>query len=298
MAAMQRRPSTFADRFLTLAQARSPLCVGLDPSRPILRQWGLPEDARGVRRLCEAVLEAAGEEVAVFKPQSAFFEAFGAAGMTELARVTRAIGERGALSLIDAKRGDIGTTMEGYAEAMLGDDSGFGGGAMTAVAYLGFSALAPLLDRAARVGGAVFLVIRSSNPDGAALQTARLADGRSVAEALADDITAFNAAQGQSVGPACAVIGATLEKSVARAILARLPSALILAPGVGVQGASFADVADRFGSASSRTLPSVSRGILQAGPRIADLRQAIRQARDEAFRLLDTRPVPLTQVGA
>ncbi len=278
---------SFADRFFALAEARSPLCVGLDPTRPLLRQWGLPDDAEGVHRLIATVLEAADGEVAVFKPQCGFFEAFGAAGMGELARAVETVREQGALSLIDAKRGDIGTTMEGYAEAMLGEGSGFGGDAMTATAYLGFSALGPLLARAREGSGAVFVVVRSSNPDGAALQDARLADGRAVAEALADDITAFNVAAGAAMGPACAVIGATLEAPMAQATLARLERSLILAPGVGAQGASFADIAERFGPAAARALPSVSRGILQEGPSVTRLRDAIRRSRDEAWRMAE-----------
>ena len=281
---------TFAERFFALARARSPLCVGLDPSRALLRHWGLSEDAEGVRRLVGTVLEAAGDGVAVFKPQCGFFETFGAAGMAEMARAVKEVRERGSLALIDAKRGDIGSTMEGYAEAMLGEESGFGGQAMTAVAYLGFSALGPLLDQAVRTGGAVFVVVRSSNPDGMALQAARLADGRMVAQALADEITAFNAAHGAAVGPACAVIGATLERADAEAILERLETALILAPGVGAQGASLADVAERFAPAASRTLPSVSRAILQEGPSLGALRDAIARSRDEAWALLARSP--------
>ncbi len=280
-------PPSFADRFFALANKRSPLCVGLDPTRPLLRQWGLAEDAESVHRLIATVLEAADGEEAVFKPQCGFFEAFGPAGMVELARAVAAVRDQGALALIDAKRGDIGTTMEGYAEAMLGEDSGFGGDAMTATAYLGFSALAPLLERARERRGAVFVVVRSSNPDGAALQDARLADGRAVADALADDITGFNATAGVAIGPACAVVGATLEAATATATLGRLEQSLILAPGVGAQGASFADVADRFGPAAARTLPSVSRGILQEGPSVARLRDAIGRARDEAWRMAE-----------
>ncbi|MHB8528415.1 MAG: orotidine-5'-phosphate decarboxylase [Caulobacteraceae bacterium] len=276
---------TFADRFLALATSRSPLCVGLDPSRALLRQWELSENAEGVRRLVGTVLEAAADKVAVFKPQSAFFEAFGAPGMAELARATAAIRARGALSLIDAKRGDVGSTTEGYADAMVGAASGFGADAMTAAAYLGFAPLSPLLDRARETGGAVFVVVRSSNPEGAALQDARLPDGRTVAEALADEITAYNAAVGGTLGPACAVIGATLEAAVARPTLARLERSLILAPGVGVQGASFADLARTFGRAAARTLPAVSRAILQEGPRVGRLREAIDRCREQAWTL-------------
>lgn len=257
--------------------------MGLDPSIDLLSRWGLPQSAEGLRRFCEATLEAAGEAVAVFKPQAGFFEAFGPEGMAELAGAVAGAKARGALALIDAKRGDVGTTMEGYARAMLGPESGFGGDAVTAAPWMGFAALGPLLARAREVGGAVFVVVRSSNPEGAGPQNARHADGRTAAEAIADEITAFNAAAAASVGPACAVVGATLAPADVSAILSRLPRSLVLAPGVGAQGASFADVAMRFGAAAGRTLPSVSRAILEEGPDVGRLRTAILRARDEAF---------------
>jgi orotidine-5'-phosphate decarboxylase len=219
----------------------------------------------------------------VVKPQAAFFERLGPAGMAQLARVTAAVRERGALSLIDAKRGDFSETMKGYAQAMLGAESGFGGDAMTVTAYLGFGALRPVFERAVATKGAVFVVVRSSNPEGRALQDARVADGRAVADTLADEITAFNAALGSPLGPLCAVMGATIDAAQA-ATLARMPRSLFLAPGVGAQGASCEDVRRTFGAAASRTMPSVSRAILRQGPSIAALREAINRWRDAAWR--------------
>jgi orotidine-5'-phosphate decarboxylase len=273
----------FAERFFHLAKVRSPLCLGLDPSAELLREWGLGDDVQGLRRFCGAVLEAAGDCIAVIKPQSAFFERFGPAGMAEMARAIAKVRDQGGLSLIDAKRGDVASTMEGYAVAMLGADGGFGGDAMTVTAYLGFDALRPVLDRAAGCGAAVFVVVRSSNPDGRALQDARRADGRTVADALADDVTNFNAGLGSQVGPIGAVVGATVDREGAD-VLDRLPRSLVLAPGVGAQGASLADVARRFAPAIRRTLPSVSRAILREGPSVARLREAIDRFRDEAWR--------------
>ena len=151
------------------------------------------------------------------------------------------IREQGALSIIDCKRGDVNETMQGYAEAMLGPDSGFGGDAMTVTAYLGFGALRPVLDRAANCNGAAFVIVRSSNSEGCSVQDAQLADGRTVADALADEITAFNTALGHGIGPVGAVVGATVG-GIAASVLSRLPRSLILAPGVGAQGASLDDV--------------------------------------------------------
>ena len=272
---------SFVQRFLALSETRSPLCLGVDPAVELLDQWGLPRSAAGLGTFCDILMEAMGDQVAIVKPQSAFFEQFGPDGMRELARVVRMIQDRGALALIDVKRGDIGHTLDAYADAMIGPDSPFGGDAMTATAYMGFGSLAPLLRKAVERKAGVFVVVRSSNPEGRSLQDARLADGRSVATALADDITAFNNAIGDGVGSVGAVMGATIEGS-ATETLSHLGNALILAPGIGAQGATFDDVARNFGPAVSRVLPSVSRGILAKGPSVASLRDAIARHCDGA----------------
>ena len=276
--------NSFTERFLRLAKERSPLCLGLDPSRELMRDWGLNDDAGGLRRFCSVVMEVAGDRIAVVKPQSGFFERLGPPGLSELARAIAMIREQGALSIIDCKRGDVIDTMEGYAEAMLGPNSGFGGDAMTVTAYLGFSALRPVLDRAAQCDAAAFVIVRSSNPEGCSVQDARLGDGRTVADALADEITAYNTTLGDAVGPVGALVGATVDR-IAANVLYRLPRSLILAPGVGAQGASLDDVRRNFGPVIDRTLPSVSRSILRHGPSPAALREAIDRYRDQAWRL-------------
>ena len=269
---------SFAHRFTELSKARSPLCLGLDPSAELLGAWGLTQDAAGLAAFCGRVLEAAGDLVAVIKPQAGFLEQFGAAGVCELARAVADIQGRGALCLLDAKRGDVPGTMEGYAQALVGP-KGLGADAATLNAYLGFRSLEPAFEQAARFDAAAFLVVRSSNPDGRELQSARHPDGRTVAERLADEIAAHNAQAGPVLG---AVIGATMEASEA-AILERLGPALVLAPGVGAQGAAMAQVGERFAAARGRVLPSVSRDILRRGPDVAGLRQAILRYRDEAW---------------
>jgi orotidine-5'-phosphate decarboxylase len=276
--------NSFAERFLQLANERSPLCLGLDPSRELLRDWGLNNDAEGLRRFCGVVMEAVADRIAVVKPQSGFFERLGPPGLSELARAVARIREQGALSIIDCKRGDVLGTMDGYAEAMLGPDSGFGGDAMTVTAYLGFGALRPVLERAAQCDAAAFVIVRSSNPEGRLVQDARLADGRTVADALADEITAFNTTLGDAIGPVGALVGATVDRTAAN-VLSRLPRSLILAPGIGAQGASLDDIRSNFGPATDRTLPSVSRSILRYGPSPAALREVIERYRDQAWQL-------------
>lgn len=278
--------SNFAKRFLELAEKRSPLCIGIDPSVELLRQWKLPLDANGLGKFCDLVIEAADELVAVVKPQSAFFERFGPDGLRELARIVQNIRKRGALSLIDCKRGDIGHTLEAYADAMIGPDSPFYADAITVSPYLGFDTLQPMFKKAAAVGAGIFVVVQSSNPEGRALQSARLADGRTIVDGLADSITQFNASLDDDIGPVGAVIGATSDETI-KQTLVRLPKSLLLAPGIGAQGATFDSLAFNFGDAVRRTLPAISRGILASGPSVAGLRKAINEHRDQAFRLFE-----------
>lgn len=277
--------SGFIQRFDELADARSPFCLGLDPSPDLLGAWGLADDAGGARAMCETVLGAVADEVAMVKPQSAYFERFGAAGIEILESVIGELRRRGVLVLLDAKRGDIGSTTEAYAAAMLGPESALGADAVTASAYLGFGSLAPLFDRAAADNGAVFVVVASSNPEGRELQGARLADGRNVAESLADSIATYNRDHGQAK-PVGAVIGATRD-DLDSGFFQRLDGALVLAPGIGAQGASYDALPAAFMGIRRRLILPVSRAVLAAGPREADLRREITHHRELARRVRD-----------
>src|SRR5207248_5549593 len=130
------RPMTqpFQQRFLALAAERSPLCVGIDPAAESLTGWGLTDDAQGLRVFCERMVEACAPLVAAVKPQAAFFERHGPAGMEVLRDTVAAAKTHGALAIIDVKRGDISTTAAAYGDAFLGPNSAFGGDAITASA--------------------------------------------------------------------------------------------------------------------------------------------------------------------
>lgn len=265
----------FEQRFLALAKQRSPLCVGIDPSAEALKGWGLPDDVAGLRSFCERLAETCAPLVASVKPQVAFFERHGPAGMEVLRRTVEAARSHGALVIIDAKSGDIGSTATAYGEAYLGRSSPYGGDALTLSAYLGLGSLSPIFDIARREGAGVFVVVRSSNPEGSELQQARLRDGRSVAEHLADGITALNAAEVEDgLGYIGAVLGAT-QGAEAGALAGRLPCSLLLVPGIGAQGATIADVVRDFARHYGRVIPSISRGIAGAGPGVADLKRAV-----------------------
>jgi orotidine-5'-phosphate decarboxylase len=268
----------FAQRFATLRAERGPFCLGLDPTRELLQAWGLQDTAAGLRSFCDRVMEAAGVRLCVIKPQSAYFERFGPAGLEVMSGVIDAAHAAGSLVLLDVKRGDIGATNEAYADAFLGVYSAFRADAITLHPYLGFGALQPFADRALRAGGGLFVVVLSSNPEGQIIQHAQVAPGLSVADHLCDEITRCNLATVEgsaAVGPIGAVLG--LTAAGAPAVLARLPRSLLLVPGLGAQGGTFEQLAERFAPARSRVLPSSSRAVLAAGPDSRALEQAIEE---------------------
>jgi len=156
--------------------------------------------------------------------------------------------------------------------------------AITVHAYLGYAALSGLVKLARDANAGVFVVVRSSNPEGQSLQHAHVEQGRSVAGDLAAQITADNLRHGSDMGAVGAVVGATCEDAAQS--VAAMPQSFILAPGVGAQGATLADVARRMPTAKGRVLPSVSRAILAGGTGSAQLRRTIIDMRDQARELL------------
>lgn len=271
----------FGSRLATAMQEHGPLCVGIDPHPPLLAQWGLSDDVAGLAAFSDACVEAFGGQVAAVKPQAAFFERHGSAGLAVLERCIDGLREAGTLTIVDAKRGDIGSTMAAYADAFVSDTSPLAGDAVTVSPYLGFGSLRPMLDLAARTGRGVFVLGLTSNPEGAEVQHARRADGRAVAAGIVDDVAAENAGA-TSLGSVGLVIGATVGSAVADlAIDLAASRAPLLAPGVGAQGAGAADLQAVFGDARRQVLAASSREVLSAGPQVGALRAAARRSADE-----------------
>ncbi len=211
--------------------------------------------------------------IGLIKPQSAFYERHGWRGIRTLSRLAADARQAGLLVILDAKRGDVGSTNDAYAEAFLGDDAAIPVDALTVHPYLGFEAMAALVERADRSGSCLLVVTRSSNPEGRGVQSARTEAGRSVEAALLDEIGRCNAelAPG-AIGPIGAVIGPT---HMHPELDLRAANALYLAPGVGAQGASPSDVAQVFHSCPDRVMPSASRLLLGAGPEMSKLRSEV-----------------------
>jgi len=163
---------TFGLRLQQRVQEFGPLCVGIDPSKTLLESWGRDDAIEGLEFFALSVLEAALGNAAVIKPQVAYFERFGAAGYVILERLLSEARDAGMMVIADAKRGDIGATNEGYAEAWLDDKSPLSCDAVTVSPYTGVAALTPFFDRVP-AGKGVFLLAATSNPEGRTLQEAR-----------------------------------------------------------------------------------------------------------------------------
>jgi orotidine-5'-phosphate decarboxylase len=306
-AAVSGPASTFGGRLAAAVGVHGPLCVGIDPHPGLLALWGLTDDPDGLERFATACVEALGGHVAVVKPQSAFFERHGSRGIAVLERVLAALRGTGTLALLDVKRGDVGSTMDGYADAYLAVGAPLGADAVTLSPYLGFGALGPAIRAADDAGRGVFVLARTSNPEGADVQLAQRAGPGgarcSVAQGVVDAAAAANrdalaagaerereatgvVALGEGCGPASGlpalgpvgvVVGATAEHGLDLSAL----SGAVLAPGLGAQGAGPTDLAARFADVRGVVLPTASRSVLAAGPDPAAVRAAAAALRDE-----------------
>jgi orotidine-5'-phosphate decarboxylase len=242
----------FADRLADAVERKgAPLCVGLDPD-PALMPDGL-----GVVEFCRGIVDAVADVAVAVKPQAAFFEAQGADGWAALAEVCGYARGAGLLVIADAKRGDIPSTARAYAAAFapLAD-------AVTVNPYLGHDSLEPFLAHDAL---GVFALVKTSNPGSADIQDLPLADGRPLWQHVAGLVDQWGQdLVGESgLSSVGAVVGATFPQEVAEA-RRLLPRAVLLLPGVGVQGARPEDLAEAFSVGPAGALVSASRSVIYA----------------------------------
>lgn len=274
----------FAQRLTKAIIETSPLCVGLDPSRALLEAWGLPDDARGLRAMAQSVLEAASGLVAAIKPQVAYFERHGSAGIAVLEVFLAHCREQGIITIADAKRGDIDSTMAAYGEAWVGQDSPLRADALTVTPYMGLDAMQALFDLLEGSATGIFCVVASSNPEGRGVQTALIGE-HSVETVILGELAQRNREfcerTGASVGPYGAVIGASRE--TATLDLSGLQGCFLV-PGFGAQGVGLEGLGPRFVKAPGGTvLVTSSRAILSHGPSKVHLRAEI-EAQSSALR--------------
>jgi orotidine-5'-phosphate decarboxylase len=264
----------FADRLADCVERkRSQLVLGLDPVLDLLpvelqgEAHGADGAAAAVARFARGVIDAAGPHVVGIKPQLAFFEALGSAGMRAFEEVCAYARGAGLLVIADAKRGDIGSTARAYAAAYIEPRGELPpvADAVTVNPYLGRESVEPFLAACKRHGGGVFIVTKTSNAGSADVQDLKLSDGRvlwhhvaQLAEEWGEGLTGERGLS--SVG---LVVGATYPRAIGEA--RRLcPQQVILLPGVGAQGASPGDVARAFTSGPASAVVSVSRSLIYA----------------------------------
>lgn len=259
--------STFVDRLQAVATAkRSWLCVGLDVVVDRLPA-GLPRDAAGAWQFIEAIVESTSDLVCAYKPNFSFFEAMGVEGWSMLHDLRRLISDDVVL-IADAKRGDIDSSAEAYARAIL-DRMDFD--AITVNAYGGEDCVRPFLDRADR---GVFVWARSSNPGAGEFQD-MIVENEPLYLAVASRVAAWN-----RHGNCGLVVGATYPNQLAD-VRRRAPSLPILIPGIGAQAGDL-EAAVRTGRSESGGLALInaSRSVIYAGSD-ADFRSAVRHAAED-----------------
>ena len=273
----------YGQRLTAAIEQRGPLCVGIDPHPGLLTQWGLRTDLTGLETCARGLVEALGDTVAVFKPQSAFFEAYGSGGIAVLERVLADIAATGALSLLDVKRGDIGSTMDAYASAYLSDGSALAADAITISPYLGLGSLLGAIEVAQTYGRGVYVLALTSNSEGQQFQHATTAGGLSVAQTVVNEAARINRAA-SPLGHVGIVVGATIGRT--EVDFGSLNGS-ILSPGLGAQGAGAEDLRDVFGTETRLVLPSMSREIMGAGPRPVALQAAATRVLGEMKSVLE-----------
>lgn len=264
----------FGDR---LAQAvrdkRTGTLVGLDPRANRLPSAVAPENetpqvvADAYREFCRGVIDAVCDLVPAVKPQSAFFEQLGPPGMSALAETMSYARERGLIVLLDAKRGDIGSTAEAYAKAYLGAKSPWGADALTVNPYLGDDSLDPFVTQCREEDAGIFVLVKTSNPGGTLFQD-KQTEGQRMFEHVADYVESLaNSTKGTSgYGSIGAVVGATYPQQLAE-LRQRMPHTWLLVPGFGSQGGTAADVASAFDANGTGAIINSSRAIIYAHQR-------------------------------
>lgn len=290
----------FGDKLVKAIEAKgSAICVGLDPRLSDIPEFLIRavasegEDsptmlaAKVILAFNKAIIDSVHDLVPVVKPQIAFYEIFGADGLWAYAETLKYARSKGLLTIADAKRNDIGSTAEAYAQAFLGEVSLFEGmdfetvmpifeaDSLTVTPYLGWDGVKPFLEEAEKYDRGVFALVKTSNRSGGDLQDLVMADGRSVYEIMGHYVDSWGADYiGESGYSALgAVVGATYPEE-AKKLRAIMPNAFFLVPGYGAQGATAEDVRPCFNSDGLGALINSSRGIIYAYKRLEGFDEA------------------------
>ena len=264
-------PESFSKKLVAAFSTSGQLCVGIDPHEEMLFENGFEVSAQGTLNFGLGMLDELEGAVAIIKPQVSFFERFGSAGFNVLEKLLQEANQRGFLVIADAKRGDIGSTMEAYGQAWLAKSAPFICDALTVNPYLGVGALTPAVAFASERGKALFVLSATSNPEGLHLQSSTH-EGKSVAKQVAHEVALLNtatAATKDKFGNLGLVVGATVDLGAvglgdinSGRVDLRTP---VLAPGFGYQGAQLANAKSIFRDIAGDVIYTISRSALRGG---------------------------------
>ncbi len=264
----------FADRLIRAIRVKqTPLIVGLDPridhlpdGLAVNKQADFAKLANACSRFCCEIIDVVADLVPAVKPQAAFFEQLGPHGMVALAEIVDHARTAGLMIIMDAKRGDIGSTATAYAKAYLGLKplSAWGCDALTVNPYLGDDSLEPFVTVANETGSGIFILAKTSNPGSHSIQE-RMVEGRSVYSLVAEQIEGLSSQNTGSsgYGNVGAVIGATYPEQLSE-LRTQMPTTLFLIPGFGAQGGTATDVAGGLDENGLGGIVNSSRAIIFA----------------------------------
>jgi len=266
----------FGDNLYNAVQRTgTPVLVGLDPrlaNLPVsmladVDERDLSSVASAFARFCREVIDVVAPLVPAVKPQAAFFEQLGPAGMQALAETVAHARQQGLLVIMDGKRNDIGSTAAAYADAYLGSASAWGADALTVSPYLGDDSLVPFFDVAKQRGGGVFVLVKTSNPGGGLFQDL-VSNSNPLYRHVADyvEARASETTGAHGYGSIGAVVGATYPELLVE-LRRAMPHTWILVPGFGAQGGTARDVAAAFDEHGQGAIVNSSRGIIFAHER-------------------------------
>ncbi len=294
----------FGDRLTeAIIAKKTPLVVGLDPRFDQLPDnlasssgaSSAEKQAEMTAQFCCELIDVVADLVPAVKPQAAFFERLGWHGMVVLSRVIDYAAQRGLLVILDAKRGDIGSTAQAYASAYLGDkpQSAWGCDCLTVNPYMGHDTLEPFVEVANQTGSGIFVLVKTSNPGSGAIQEQTVhsdsGDDPTVYQIVAQNVQQLSAdSVGQSgYGNIGAVVGATYPEQLAE-LRESMPNTIFLIPGFGAQGGSATDVAGGLDANGLGGVINSSRGIIFAYQRpeyanTANWQAAVEQATHDAI---------------
>jgi len=283
---------SFGQRLFSAFTLEKRLCVGIDPHPYLLESWGLDNTVFGLREFALSVCEAALPSAAAIKPQVAFFERFGAEGFSILEELISVARDAGMLVIADAKRGDVGSSFDAYADAWLKPGAPLEVDALTVNPFQGFGVLTHALSFTNTAGKGVFVLAATSNPEAKIIQDAQILSGGSVANHLLESIDTFNAlhAPNARMGNVGAVLGATVlleDYGIDVTTPAKRETSHgaipVLAPGVGHQGGQLEQMKKSFGSFFHSVLVNESRSLVQHGPDALGARIASRASEIAEF---------------